>query len=107
MRFTGEVRHLHNELAGDVAMTVGRDENGKARRSELCRHELPCRLGVPRPPHHPRMRCDAQKLVKYPPGCVPAIRPRPLALQPVAAGGMKWRVGVGSINQHIGIDYEH
>jgi hypothetical protein len=45
---------------------VGRDENGEARRSEECRHELPRRFGVPRPPHHPRMRCDAQKLVKYP-----------------------------------------
>src|ERR1019366_5606467 len=64
-------------------------------------------FGVPRPPHHPRMRCDAQKLVKYPPGRVPGIWSRPLALEPVAAGGMKLRVGVGGINQHIGIDYKH
>ena len=33
-QITGEVRQLHNEFAGDVGMTVGRDENGEARRSE-------------------------------------------------------------------------
>ena len=33
-QITGEVRQLRNEFAGDVGMTVGRDENGKARRSE-------------------------------------------------------------------------
>ena len=33
-QIAGKVRQLHNELAGDVGMTVGRDENGEARRSE-------------------------------------------------------------------------
>ena len=86
-QITGKVRQLHDELAGHVGMSVGRDENGEARRSEECRHELPRRFAVPRAPHDPWMRCNAQKLVKYPPGRIPGIRSRPLAFEPVAAGG--------------------
>ena len=106
-QIAGEVRQLVNEFARDVGMTMGRNENGEARRSEECRHELPRRFCVPRPPHDPRMRCNAQKLVKYPPGRIPSIRPRPLALEPVAAGGMKLRIGIGGISQHIGVDHKH
>ena len=52
------------------------------------------------------MGCYPQKLIEYSPGRVPGIRPRPLSLKPVATGGMKWRVSIGGINQHIGIDRE-
>ena len=30
-----------------------------------------------------------------------------LPFKPIAAGDMKWRVGIGAIDQHIGIDDEH
>jgi hypothetical protein len=30
-----------------------------------------------------------------------------MALEPVAARGMKWRVGIGNIYQYIGVDDEH
>ena len=53
------------------------------------------------------MGCYPQKLIEYSPGRVPGIGPRPLSLKPVAAWGMKLRVSIGSINQHIGIDCEH
>ena len=88
-QIAGEVRQLVNEFARDVGMTMSRNENGEARRSEECRHELARRFCVPRPPHDPRMRCNAQKLVKYTPGRIPGIWSRPLALKPVAAGGIK------------------
>ena len=47
-----------------------------------------------------------QKLIKYSPGRIPGIRPRPLSLKPVTTGGVKLRVGIGGLNQHIGIDRE-
>jgi hypothetical protein len=30
-----------------------------------------------------------------------------LALEPIAAGRMKLRVGIGGVNQHIGVDGKH
>ena len=49
------------------------------------------------------MRGYAQKLIEYSPGRVPGIGPRPLSLKPVATVGMKLRVCIGGINQHIGM----
>ncbi len=64
-QIAGEVRQLVNEFARDVCMTMGRNENREARRSEECRHELSRRFCVPRPPHDPRMRCNAQILYAH------------------------------------------
>jgi len=106
-QIASEMRQLQNHFAGDVCMTLSRDENGEAWRSEQRRYEFPRCWGAPRPSHHPWMGCYPQKLVEYPPGRVPSIRPRPLAFKPVAAGDMKLRVSICGINQHISIDYEH
>ena len=102
-----KVRQLKNDLSCDIGMTVGRDENGEARRSEQRRHEFPCCCRAPRPSHDPWVGCYAQKLIEYPPGRIPSVRPRPLALEPVAAGDMKLRVSVRGKHKDIGIDCKH
>jgi hypothetical protein len=104
---TGEMRQFHNDLTGDVGMPVGGNQNGESRRTKESRYEFPGGYCGPRTSHDSRVGCYPQKLIKYSPGRVPGIRSRPLSLEPVAAGGVKLRVSIGSINQHIGVDCEH
>src|SRR6516162_5696589 len=66
-------------------------------------------IGIPgaNPSHDPRVGCHSQKLVDNRPGGVPGVRSPPSALKPLAARGMKLRVGIGNIYQYIGVDDEH
>jgi len=91
---------LRNDLPGDVGVSLGRDENREAWRGEQRGDELPRRWRVPRPSHDPRVGCIETR--RGSPGGVPGIRSRPLAFEPIAAGAMKLRVGIGGVNQHIG-----
>ena len=96
-----------NNLFGDVGVPFCRDKNCEAWRGEQRRNEIPRRGFALWPSHDARVGCHAQKLIEDRPSAVPSIRSRPLALEPVAAGGMKLRVGIGGVDQHIGIDGEH
>ena len=62
--------------------------------------------GAPRPSHDPGVCCYAHKLVKDAPRGVPGIGSHALALEPAPAGAVKLRIGISSVNQHIGIDSE-
>ena len=73
------MRQLRNDLAGNVCMPLGRDENAEAGRG--------------------KQRCD-----KLP---VPGSGPRALAVEPVAAGRVKWRINVGCVDEYVGVDREH
>src|SRR5206468_6027695 len=49
----------------------------------------------------------AQELVQDRPGRVPGVRAPALAFEPVAAGDVERRVGVGGVHQHVGVDDDH
>ena len=102
----GEMRQLRNELSCDIGVSLGRDENGEAWRGEQRHDELPSRWRTPRPSHDPGVCCYAHKLVKDAPRGVPGIGSHALALEPAPAGAVKLRIGISSVNQHIGIDSE-
>ena len=96
-----------NNLFGNVGVALCRYKNRETGRGEKRRNEIPGRRCTPRPSHDARVGCHAQKLIEDRPGGVPSIRSHPLALEPVAAGGMKLRVRIGGIDQHTGVDGEH
>ena len=89
-----EVRQLQNDLSGDVGMSLCWDKNGPGEASSAVTN-FPRRRRAPWASHDPRVDCHAQKLVEDRPGGVPGVRSRPLALEPLAAGGMKLRVTIG------------
>jgi hypothetical protein len=103
----GEMTQLRNELSCNIGVSLGRDENGEAWRGEQRHDELPRRWRAPRPSHDPGMGCYAHKLVKDAPSGVPGIGSHALALEPVAAGGVKLRIGISGVNQYVRIDSEH
>src|SRR5262249_15190088 len=106
-QIAGKVRQLQNDLFGDGGVPFGWDKYCKAWRGEQRRNEIPSRRCAPWPSHDARVGCYAQKLIEDRPSGVPCIRSRPLAFEPVAAGGMKLRIHIGGVDQHIGVDGEH
>ena len=106
-QIAGKMRQLQNDLLRDVGVPFCRDKNCEAWRGEQRRNEIPRRGFALWPSHDARVGCHAQKLIEDRPSAVPSIRSRPLALEPVAAGGMKLRVRIGGVHQHIGVDGEH
>jgi hypothetical protein len=106
-QIAGKVRQLQNDLFGDGGVPFGWDKNCKAWRGEQRGNEIPSRRCAPWPSHDARVGCHAQKLIEDRPSGVPCIRSRPLAFEPVAAGGMKLRVRIRGVDQHIGVDGEH
>ena len=106
-QIAGKVRQLQNDLFGNVGVPLCRDKNCEARRGEQRGNEVPRRRCTPWPSHDARVGCHAQKLIENRPSGVPSIRSRPLVLEPVAARGMKLRVRIGGVDQHIGVNGEH
>jgi len=102
-----KVRKLHDNLRGDIRVSLRGDKDTKPRRGEQRRNKVPRCPHIPRASHDPRVSGDAQKLIQDRPGGIPSIRMPALALEPAATCVMKWRVLVGSVYQHIGVDYEH
>src|SRR5437899_1943398 len=90
-QIAGEMWQLQNNLFGDLGVPFSPDKNCEAWRGEQRRNEIRRRRCAPWPSHEAHMGCHAQKPIEYRPSGVPSIRSRPLALEPVAAGGMKLR----------------
>jgi hypothetical protein len=102
-----KVRKLHDDLRGDIRMSLRGDKDTKPGGGEQRHDKVPRCPYMPRASHDPRMSGDAQELIQDRPGGIPSICMTSLALEPAATCTMKWRVLIGSIYQHVGVDYEH
>jgi hypothetical protein len=98
-QIAGEMRQLQNDTPPrrPRAVLSGQELRGLARQAAPQRNSTPpC---APRPSHDPSVCCHAQKVIEDGPSSVPSIRSRPLALEPVTAGGMKLRGRIGGVDQ--------
>jgi hypothetical protein len=102
-----QVRKLLDNLRGDIRVSWRGDEDTQAGRGEHCHHEVPSCRHIPWPSHHSGVGGHAQELVQDRPSGIPGIGTPPLVLKPIAACGMKRRVFVGSVYEHIGVDDQH
>jgi len=100
----GQVRKLRKDLSSHLSVPQRRNQYTQSRRFQQARNEFPGLLHAQRPPHHPRMSGHAQEFVEDRPSGVPRRWTAALALQPCTRHGMEGRIGVGSIDQDIGID---
>ena len=103
----GKVWQLRDDFAGDFGVPLRRDENAQAGRGKQRTDKVPRYRSAPRPRQGTRMRCHPQKLVNDRPSRLPGIGSNALALEPVATGRVKERVGVGGVHQDVGVDGEH
>ena len=99
-----QVRKLGKNLSSHLTVPRGRDQHIQPRRVKQGRHKLPRLLHAPGLSHDPRMSGHSQEFVQDRPGRVPSLRPAALALEPCASCGMEGRIGVGSIDQDVGVD---
>jgi len=100
----GQEGKVRKDLSSHLSVPRCWNQQTQSRRVEQARNEFPGLLYAPRPSHHPGMSGHAQELIEDRPTCVPGLRPAALAFQPRTRHRVKWRIGVGSIDQDIGID---
>ena len=106
-QIAGKMRNFANNLLRDQRMLLGRYQNVEAWRRKQRLYEFPSLHNIPRSSHYSWMRCHSQKLIKDRPACIPGIRASSLPFQPVTATGIKWRIGIGGINQNVSIYKKH
>ena len=99
--------NLCQYLSGNLCMLLGLNQDRESRRRQQRGHKLPCPGRVPWPSHHSGMSGDPQEFIHDRPSRVPGFRALSLPFEPVTAGAVKWRIDVGSINQHIRVYDEH
>jgi len=102
-----QVRKLGKNLSSHLTVPRGRGQHIQPRRVEQGRHKLPRLLHAPRLPHYAWMSGHSQEFIQNRPSRVPSLRPAALALEPCASHGMEGRISVSSIDQDIGVDYNH
>jgi len=106
-QIASQMRKLGENLRGHIRVPLRGYQDAKPGRGEQRRHETPCCRRIPWPSHHAWVSRDAQEFVQNGPSRIPGIRTHSLAFQPVSACGIKGRIMVGSVYQHIGVDNEH
>lgn len=104
---SGKVRIFGDDRFGDLGVALGGNQHLKTGRGKQGGDEVPGGSGGPRPPHDARMRGHAQEFVQNRPGRIPGVWTPALAFQPVAASRVKGRIGVGRVDEHIGVDRQH
>lgn len=85
-----KVRKLHDNLRGDIRVSLRGDKDAKPRRGQQRRDKVPPFPYTPRASHDPRVSGDAQELVQDRPGGIPGICTPSLPLEPAATCTMKW-----------------